>query len=167
MSCKRCGRENYWTGPDEPPCKCKTDYVIGFLFNFDNRVLLINKTKPEWQKGLLNGIGGKIEKGESPVEAMIREFEEEAGITVGAWRNFATLNGKDYTIHLYSALYLPTLGTPESMTEETIEWVDLDEIPYERTVPNLRWLLPVARYMKSDYHAKFTNRVLTAAEGQK
>lgn len=57
--------------------------------------LLIRKTHPEWQKGKLNGIGGKIEKKEkltsngivdhwlleTPFEAMIREFHEETGIT--------------------------------------------------------------------------------------
>jgi 8-oxo-dGTP pyrophosphatase MutT (NUDIX family) len=60
--------------------------------------LLIRKTHPEWMKGKLNGIGGKIEKKEellidpddpgkntwlmeTPPEAMIREFYEETGIT--------------------------------------------------------------------------------------
>lgn len=39
------------------------NYVCGFMCSYDlTRFLLIRKTHPEWQKGKLNGIGGKIEK---------------------------------------------------------------------------------------------------------
>ena len=49
------------------------NYVLGFAFNKNFReVLLILKNKPQWQKGLYNGIGGKIEEGELPIEAMVR-----------------------------------------------------------------------------------------------
>lgn len=71
------------------------NYVCGFMCSWDvQNFLLIRKTHPEWQKGKLNGIGGKIEKRipgydieygvpieETPFEAMIREFHEETGIT--------------------------------------------------------------------------------------
>lgn len=75
------------------------NYVCGFLLSWDlQEFLLIRKMKPEWQKGKLNGIGGKIEPKhlimtnmehpeddkylmETPQEAMIREFHEETGIT--------------------------------------------------------------------------------------
>jgi 8-oxo-dGTP diphosphatase len=43
-----------------------TQYVLGFLFDPSQKdVVLIKKLKPEWQKGKLNGVGGKIEEGES------------------------------------------------------------------------------------------------------
>lgn len=86
------------------------NYVCGFMCSYDlNRFLLIRKTHPEWQKGKLNGIGGKIEKKEqlvgdvwlteSPFEAMIREFHEETGIT--------TTRNRWYCFHieeLYNAM---------------------------------------------------------------
>lgn len=54
--------------------KDPTHYVAGFMFNEDRtRVALIEKQKPDWQRGKLNGIGGKIEDDESPVEAMTSE----------------------------------------------------------------------------------------------
>ena len=40
---------------------------------------VIKKERPVWQAGLLNAIGGHVEKGEYPVEAMQREFLEETG----------------------------------------------------------------------------------------
>ena len=59
------------------------DYVAGFCFSeCGGRVALIRKLKPEWQRGLLNGIGGKMEPGESLHSAMVREFEEETGAHV-------------------------------------------------------------------------------------
>jgi 8-oxo-dGTP pyrophosphatase MutT (NUDIX family) len=58
------------------------DYVLGFVKVKDfkvlkPKVLLMIKQRPEYQKGKLNGIGGKIEAGETPIKAMIREFGEE------------------------------------------------------------------------------------------
>ena len=85
------------------------NYVCGFMMSYDlMQFLLIRKTHPEWQKGKLNGIGGKIERlenllnysptiskpeyreYETPFEAMIREFHEETGITTtrNRWRCF-------------------------------------------------------------------------------
>jgi 8-oxo-dGTP pyrophosphatase MutT (NUDIX family) len=57
--------------------------VVGFAFKID-RVVLIQKLRPEWQAGHLNGIGGKIEDGECAKDAMVREFEEETGVRVEA-----------------------------------------------------------------------------------
>ena len=52
-------------------------YVLGFMFSPDmERILLMRKNRPEFQAGKFNGIGGKIEGTETPLQAMIREFEE-------------------------------------------------------------------------------------------
>jgi len=57
------------------------EYVVTFLFTTNmDKVWMVEKQKPDWQKGCLNGIGGKIEKDELPIEAAIRELKEEAGI---------------------------------------------------------------------------------------
>ncbi len=56
-------------------------YVLGFAF-YNDRVLLFHHDKPEnWQHGVWNGIGGKVEPGETPAKAMVREAEEEAGLS--------------------------------------------------------------------------------------
>ena len=44
----------------------------------------VNGGCDEWQAGLLNGIGGKIEDGEAPIEALVREFAEETGVQTSA-----------------------------------------------------------------------------------
>ena len=55
-------------------------YVLGFAFTTDGRVALIQKKRPAWQAGRLNGIGGKVEGTEHSAAAMVREFREETGV---------------------------------------------------------------------------------------
>ena len=46
-----------------------TEYVCGFAFdNTKQYVTLIEKKRPNWQAGYLNGVGGHIEEGEVPFE---------------------------------------------------------------------------------------------------
>lgn len=69
-------------------------YVLGFFFDAKATcVLLIRKQRPEWQAGKLNGIGGKIEKDETPHNAMVRECQEETGLSTSAkqWHAFAKI----------------------------------------------------------------------------
>lgn len=58
----------------------KKHFVLGFAHDQHGRVLLMQKTRPNWQKGQLNGIGGKVEKGEDIFHAMTRECKEETGL---------------------------------------------------------------------------------------
>ena len=79
-----------------------TDYVVGFLFSEDRRqVILINKMHPEWQAGLLNGVGGKVEQGETPEEAMEREFLEETGMPAVGWQQVALLRCPNCLVYFF------------------------------------------------------------------
>src|SRR5688572_10928292 len=81
-------------------------YVAGFVFNEDaSRVLLIHKQKPDWQLGKFNGVGGKIRRGESPVQAMTRECNEEAGLLLRGhrWKEFCVLQGDGFVVHFFNA----------------------------------------------------------------
>ena len=82
----------------------KTRYVVGFAFDHKlEGVLLCQKNRPEWQAGKLNGLGGKIENGESPIEAMIREFKEEAGLDHHGWTYVGMRTMKDvFDLHLFA-----------------------------------------------------------------
>lgn len=68
------------------------EYVAGFCFTENKKhVLLIEKNKPDWQKGKYNAVGGKIEMCESPIVAMHREFWEETGLSGVNWELFCEL----------------------------------------------------------------------------
>lgn len=69
------------------------EYVVGFAFdNTQSNLMMIRKNRPDWMAGRLNGIGGKIETGESPLQAMIRECQEEADITIENWAPIHTIS---------------------------------------------------------------------------
>lgn len=73
-------------------------YVLGFRYCESDGVLLIQKNRPEWQAGLWNGLGGKINDGERPIDAMVREFNEESGLstTEDEWREVVLLAGDNH-----------------------------------------------------------------------
>lgn len=137
-----------------------TRYIVGFLFRDEREVLLIEKARPAWQVGRLNGVGGHVEPDEVAYDAMVREFEEETGWAVSTWEHFATLIGDDSDAGrlaaggtafevVFFASYMP--GTPAwsfvlnraVKVDEPVQWYPVNDLP-ARVLPNLRWLVPLA-----------------------
>ncbi len=123
-------------------------YACGFLFSPDrSRVLLIRKNRPAWQAGKLNGIGGKIERGETPAEAMRREFREEAALDISTWQEILTLGGADdagsgvaWRGHFFRAF--GDADSARGLTDETLEIHPVATLPPD-TIPNLHWMVPL------------------------
>jgi 8-oxo-dGTP diphosphatase len=126
-------------------------YSVGFLFNQNaSCVALIHKKRPAWQCGLWNGIGGKIEGGEAPKDAMVREFEEEAWVRVEEWNLFAEIAGADYIISFFRSFDDDKIIKLKTMTDETVMVHQTRRLPHN-CVPNLFWLIPLAldRYVSA------------------
>jgi len=121
--------------------------VVGFAIN-NNKVLLINKLKPEWQKGKLNGIGGKIEKNENPIDAMIREFEEEAGVSTETkdWIQICNIFSAEGLWVVYFFVTEKNVYEAKSVEQEQVGWIDIDNLP-DNVISPIQWLLPMARYL--------------------
>jgi 8-oxo-dGTP diphosphatase len=125
-------------------------YVVGLAFSPDfKRVALIRKTRPEWQRGRLNGIGGKVERDETPVAAMRREFREEAGVDTQErdWTHKLTLSSpsEGWAVDFFAtALGDPVLLHTTNQTGEIEEVIVcfVDDLP-EAVLPNLRWIVPL------------------------
>ena len=117
--------------------------VMGFLFNDKQEVLLIEKSRPKRYSGRLNGIGGKIEKGESPVEAMDREFFEETGARA-AWNQFCYVHGNAYEIYCFTSREYQ--GTPSTKIEGKTAWYPVNDLPTS-IIADLQWLVPMANYV--------------------
>lgn len=123
------------------------EYCLGFAFNpLLDKVVLIKKQRPEWQAGLLNGVGGKVEPGELAMDAMYREFKEETGVAIPDWQRFGQLVGIDWVIYLYtSKIYDWEIESIDyKHTDEEIFIKDVDNL--SDTIPNLMWLVPMAKY---------------------
>lgn len=122
-------------------------YVVGFLFDsVKGRVLLIEKKRPEWQLGKLNGIGGGINEHENEFDAMSREFQEEAGLLIYPqdWKQFHIL--KDELVEVYFFYYIGVnaeIHSCKSRTDEELKIIDVYNLHYENTIPNLKWLIPM------------------------
>ena len=121
------------------------DYVVGLMFDDSSEeVLLIKKKRPKWQDGLLNGIGGKVEKDESPLDAMIREFEEETGILHYGWEYFATISGADgsWCVFFFKA-FSNKIYNAKQTTDEPCGVYWAGDLP-QNAISNLTWLIPMA-----------------------
>ena len=89
----------------------------------------------------MTGVGGKVEGEETILEAMQREFKEEAGAQVDDWREFAVLKIDYGQVH-----FLVAHGDHElrSLTEELVGWYHLDDLKTKPHIKNLDWLIPLA-----------------------
>lgn len=124
-------------------------YVCGFVYSIDgSRVVLLERSKDDWQQGFYNGIGGKINKGEEPVNAMVREFEEEAGISTGAerWTRTIVLSGPEFEVHFFanrSAFLAARFEKAYKCNEGIIRTFSTAAVPHIKVIPNLRWIVPM------------------------
>jgi len=128
-----------------------TSYVLGFCFNaLLDKVVLIRKSRPEWQRNKLNGVGGKIKEDETPLQAMEREFREEANWDGPVdWKQFGTLSGPDWEVHLFHSQVQDIITynrCPEGDVSTHHVHVILGNVRSQnsRPLPNLRYLIPMA-----------------------
>ncbi len=113
----------------------------------DNEILLAMK-KRGFGAGKWNGVGGKIEAGESIEDALVRECQEEVGVTPTSWKAVAELDFvQDATTdpwHMYVHAYIATDwdGVPTESEEMKPQWYNLDSIPYDDMWDDDRYWLP-------------------------
>lgn len=123
----------------------KKIYVLGFAFNYvGSKVVLIKKNRPDWQKGRLNGVGGKKEDGETLLKAMVREFKEETDLETneGDWTRKGVLKSSEFEVHIFIArLSHLELCLIKTITDEEVFITDPSLL--SNAVPNLHWIIPL------------------------
>lgn len=107
--------------------------VIAALIK-DNKLLLIKRVKGDYI-GLLGLPGGKIEKGEHPSEAAVREINEESGIESDFKEHLGfvsehLIEGGEVAQHflLHICELLPKTSDILNDQEGKLEWFDLDKL---------------------------------------
>lgn len=127
-------------------------YVCGFL-KCGQLVAMVKKTRgPAAVRGKWNGIGGEINPGESPSQAMAREFTEETGLTPLGWIHFLSLKGDGWIVWFFAADTKYCYPLPdENDVREKLEW-RFSSGPDIRSeaVSNLSWILPMAECVGFD-----------------
>ncbi|ALG84118.1 (deoxy)nucleoside triphosphate pyrophosphohydrolase [Gordonia phthalatica] len=109
-----------------------------------HRMLVAQRDYPEEVAGLWELPGGKVETGESPAEALVRELCEELDVvvSVGAALHDAVRPKPGLTLIAMRAEIVS--GTPRALEHRAVRWVDSAElaalVEAGRMVPNdLGW----------------------------
>jgi 8-oxo-dGTP diphosphatase len=108
------------------------------------RVLLIRK-KRGLGAGKINGPGGRLEPGETPLACAVREVEEELratplGLRWSGENRFQFVDG--YSIHVHVFLASGLAGEPVETEEAVPLWYDLAAIPWAEMWADDRLWLP-------------------------
>ncbi|MBV6682758.1 8-oxo-dGTP diphosphatase [Bacillus sp. JRC01] len=114
-------------------------YTLCFIQRNDE-ILMLNRDKPP-VLGLWNGVGGKIEKGETPSECILREIAEETGLHLTpeqihykgtvSWSSDESATGG---MHLFTATIRSnvTYLTPIKTLEGLLDWKSIDWLSIEQ-----------------------------------
>ena len=146
----------------EPMVEATLLYVVR-----GNEVLLIDK-KRGIGAGKLNGAGGKIGSGESPLSAAVREFEEELmAIPVDPEKlgevAFDVMGGVAIRIHVFRSDDL--VGEPHETAEACPVWTPVSDIPYDRMWEDDQYWLPLLLdNRRFEVRAGFDGDVLISCE---
>lgn len=121
-------------------------YTLGIIFDQTlKHVLLIHKTKPDYQVGKLNALGGKIEEGETSLTCVTREIREESGLDIPetAWTYIGVVHTPDWVMDVFTCRYAGSMKDAQSLEVERIEWIPVDQLP-PNTISSLPWMILLA-----------------------
>jgi len=122
------------------------EMVVGFLFNPEmDKVVLIEKNRPDWQKGFMNGVGGKTEESDQDIYfTMKREFSEEAGLDINDWNNFCSIYGRTWKCYFFFSVS-DKYNEVKTKTDEPVKIVNVKDLYDLPVIDNLRWLIPMCK----------------------
>jgi 8-oxo-dGTP diphosphatase len=111
--------------------------------------VLLGRKKKGLGLGNIVGLGGKLEPGESPVEAAVREVEEESGLVVSA----SALERRGFLTYLFphretwsqeSTVFVCATwkGSPRESDELDPVWFDIASLPLDEMWDDARHWLP-------------------------
>ena len=119
------------------------------LIDTDGRILLARRPEGKKMAGLWEFPGGKLNPGETPEVALIRELKEELGIDVSAacLAPFAFASHAYDKFHLLMPLFLCRRwkGTPVGRENQTLAWVRPQRLTDYEMPPADKPLIPLLR----------------------
>jgi len=108
------------------------------------RVLLIRK-KRGLGAGKINAPGGRIEPGETPLQAAIREVHEEVRVTPSSIAKSGELKFQftdGYSLHVHVFRADAYTGVPQETDEALPLWEPIDALPYDEMWADDRLWVP-------------------------
>jgi 8-oxo-dGTP diphosphatase len=116
--------------------------VVGAALVRDGRVLAARRTAPAATAGRWEFPGGKVEDGESPEAALVREIAEELGVLIVVRRWLAGAVPIGSTRELTVALADVVDGDPAPVEHDRVRWLSTDELD------DVDWLEPDRPFLR-------------------
>ena len=118
------------------------------LLILKNKQILLAEKKRGFGVGKFNGIGGKVEKDETIEDAMIREAQEEIGVTPTDFTKMATItfdewiNDEEKQVIMSVFVAQNYVGKIVETDEMRPKWFNLNDIPYDKMFEDDKIWLP-------------------------
>ena len=105
--------------------------VVAALIRRDDRILICQRPAHKARGLLWEFVGGKVEPGETPQQALVRECREELDVTVEPLSVFTqvTHDYPDVRVHLTLFTARIVSGEPKLLEHNAIKWITPSEIP--------------------------------------
>lgn len=114
----------------------RTIDVVAALIIHDRRIFATQRGYGEW-KGYWEFPGGKVEPGETPEEALVREIREELAAEISVGRFVTTIEWDYPAFHLSMRCYLCNVvsGSLTLLEHEAATWLDREHLRSVRWLP--------------------------------
>ena len=124
----------------------KTIEVAAAIIRKDNRIFATQRGYGDW-KDWWEFPGGKMEPGETPEEALVREIEEELSTLISVDKFLYTVDYDYPQFHLTMHCYMCSLQTDalHLNEHEAARWLSADELHSVNWLPADDELLPVIK----------------------
>ena len=101
------------------------------------RVLMTQRPEGRHMGGLWEFPGGKIDRGEAPADALVRELEEELGIEIAVEQPLTFAVHEEPGLRILLLFYGARIvsGEPHGHEGQGVEWVPITDLPSYPTPP--------------------------------
>lgn len=129
----------------------KTISVVAAIIKKDNRILATQRGYGEF-KGGWEFPGGKVESGETPENALVREIKEELDTSIEVLEYFDTVEYDYPNFHLSMKCYICSVvsGKLELLEHEDARWLDRDSLSSVEWLPADLDLIEKLKYYLSE-----------------
>lgn len=152
--------------------------TLSLLFFRQGDQILLAMKKRGFGEGRWNGVGGKVEDGETIEQAMVRESQEEIGVTPTSYEKVADIRFDEYfkgepiLMHVHVFIADAWRGEPIETEEMRPQWFITTELPYETMWSDDQYWLPavlagkkIQADFKLDANDNITSHQILEVEG--